>query len=116
MTAFCDRERSSDPDIHFSRDGNPLLHEEPFYDSSFRSGLVRHQPHSKDLLRVHAHLFDAFRYFHATSFAPPPGMDLGFHDPHAAAKRLGNALGLIDRHRLAPFGNGDAVLLQISLP
>ena len=72
------------------------------------AGLVGDQVHADHLLGGIGHVLDGLDHLDAAALAAAAGMDLGLHDPDAAAQLLGDFFGFLRGVGDAAFGHGDA--------
>ena len=76
----------SDGEVALGLDVRAFLDEKRLTCCPSGFGLVRHQLHAEDLLRVGAYIVLGLRDLHAAAFASAARVDLGFHDPGTGRK------------------------------
>ncbi len=104
-----------DAEIKLAIDSRGLFNQQPLHLLPLRAGLVRHQLHAEDVLRVQFGVFAGSRYLHAAAFAAASGVNLRLH--HHAARAFGKQFARHGRRffqRVGHFapGHGHAILRQ----
>ena len=98
--------------VQFFLDVRAFFDQQAAHFLAFRAGLVGHQLHAHDLVRVFAYLFDRLGDFHATALAAAASMDLRLDDPDRAAQLFSCFHGLIHRHARNAARNGHSELSE----
>ena len=105
-----------DAEIKLALNGRGLFNQQPLHLLSLRPGLVRHQRHAQNVLRVQLGVLARLGHLHAAAFAAASCVNLRLH--HHARSAFGKQLARYRRtasssvFAIFAFGHGNAVLRQ----